>query len=539
MFSPSTTLPIQLQAWHDALDRGLSSVAFDNAKNILAIGSAEDVRNLLAIGMKNSRGWQSVMASSVNLTTHLTKLDRTGHFWTVAEKFKDAQRTHRAHLKLHVYHVRPVDRARWFTTDSNLLAGSANNTYLKFIILRNIVSIVLILPHGISRPSPPPLTIHRSQGLDTIILSACTICQSYDALYPPNKPTHSQWIQYVAHGLAQQIRWDFGITDSPHELDQFVTMPIVSEMERDERAGRIGSGRRYAVRPNVMQELRQFMDSALTVTMGYLDESELTEEQAEVILTCARKIGAVTMGIPGLSSAHAMIRKAPIDEPELDMILSAANILQSIRQHQDGGLVRRPLWCQLLAIGWIIASVALSIAVGAANWGNRSNLFERLTDTASTATLLLVSVFGLIKLASEDDNAIRNTLFGYKILRDVREVKRYFQRRAGGVSFGLALVAANQPLHWLAEGNTCYLQHPGLGSIVFTDGVSSDEMVALGMLFGAKVMLDYRLGRAMWNTSDATDSRVHMERKLILTDFRSKLEVRLHNYIVAGRAEGM
>ena len=78
----------------------------------------------------------------------------------------------------------------------------------------------------------------------------------------------------------------------------------------------------------------------------------------------------------------------------------------------------RNLFCPALAIGWVIVACIISVLVGALNLVKRNNAFERFMDSVSTATLLLVSVFGLIKLTSEDDNAIRNTLLGHKILRN-------------------------------------------------------------------------------------------------------------------------
>lgn len=42
-----------------------------------------------------------------------------------------------------------------------------------------------------------------------------------------------------------------------------------------------------------------------------------------------------------------------------------------------------------------------------------------------TSITLLVSVFGLLKLTSEDENAIRNALSGYKILKTPSQIKTY------------------------------------------------------------------------------------------------------------------
>lgn len=46
-----------------------------------------------------------------------------------------------------------------------------------------------------------------------------------------------------------------------------------------------------------------------------------------------------------------------------------------------------------------------------------SIIYENVTDSTQTVILLTFGVFGLIKLTSEDNNAIRNTLLGITVLR--------------------------------------------------------------------------------------------------------------------------
>lgn len=107
-------------------------------------------------------------------------------------------------------------------------------------------------------------------------------------------------------------------------------------------------------------------------------------------------------------------------------IESNALVLKSIEHHPEGAIVKASQVEQGVAIGYVLLATGIAILAGVLNFAGRDNAFERMTDTATTATFLLVSVFGLAKLKSEDDNVIRNTLLGYKLLRTGGDVEKYY-----------------------------------------------------------------------------------------------------------------
>lgn len=520
-------LSSELSSWNDALDCAVASVALDANDVILIVGSANDVRNLfVAIGTASNRTFTKVTTSSnTDVTAGLSRLERSPKFWAVGTSYKDAHLTRRAHTKIELFLKQPVQPVDNFTTDPDLLRASANTTNRKFMLLPGIVKIILVLPHGCSEP--PPLTIHRSSLSPTttnVPLFAKSICRAYDGLSAAHRPQPDEWTRYIAHGLAHQVRWDFGVTISALELESSWVRRKVAGMAQSERSGAQGNGERYLPRPNVNSELERLLMRPQRIQTGTMDTASLTPEQAEVIILCVTDGGGVTMGIPGLSSAFAMVRQAVASEPTEGQIVKASEVLKSIQAHQEGGKVRRPRWCQALAIMWVLFSLALSIAVGAANLAGRDNWFERLTDSVSSATVLLVGIFGLVKLTSEDDNAIRNSLRGFSILRNVKDVRKYFKWKMRDVPFELALAAADRPLLWLADGNTSYLQHTPLGSIACVGGVRSKDLLPLGMVCGKTMMLDYRLGRG-FVVSGRGVGQICIQNRLQVTDIKTGVEL--------------
>lgn len=89
-----------------------------------------------------------------------------------------------------------------------------------------------------------------------------------------------------------------------------------------------------------------------------------------------------------------------------------------------GAEIKMRKWCIIAAWLYTAFAIAISVSTSVLNWGKRDNLFERSFDCIQTLTFLLLSVFGLIKLTSEDENAIRNTLLGRKRIRDAESMVR-------------------------------------------------------------------------------------------------------------------
>lgn len=96
-----------------------------------------------------------------------------------------------------------------------------------------------------------------------------------------------------------------------------------------------------------------------------------------------------------------------------------------IKKHSDGGIIELKLHVKMLARSYVLFALIISFCAGYFDWYDRGNTAERIMDGVQVATTMCVSVFGLIKLTSEDDNAIRNTLLGVRILRKPQQLAFY------------------------------------------------------------------------------------------------------------------
>lgn len=158
---------------------------------------------------------------------------------------------------------------------------------------------------------------------------------------------------------------------------------------------------------------------------------------------------------------------------------SSLQLLESIQWHPEGGVINVPKPKQAVALLYVVSAVVFSIAVGVFNVGNRDGVFERVSDAVQTATVLLVSVFGLLKLTSEDENAIRNVLFGRKVLRTVRDIKN-----AVGASrendLKILVARSEKEMAWLDQDGSSYATGGAGGSIRLTRGMRLSDFYGAG-----------------------------------------------------------
>lgn len=173
---------------------------------------------------------------------------------------------------------------------------------------------------------------------------------------------------------------------------------------------------------------------------------------------------------------------------------AAALKLEYIKHHVEGGVVYGAWQKKLLARAYVLVTFVISVLVGVLNLARRNNYSERITDVVQTLTVLWVSIFGLIKLVSEDENAIRNTLLGKKILRTSNDVRRY-ARCANDLELKRAMMRARR-LRWLDPTQCCYVNVAMPGVIRVLGGVPIVECLMAGMLL---------LGDRIFENEDAED----------------------------------
>ncbi|KAI0563736.1 polyketide-type polyunsaturated fatty acid synthase PfaA [Gracilaria domingensis] len=129
-----------------------------------------------------------------------------------------------------------------------------------------------------------------------------------------------------------------------------------------------------------------------------------------------------------------VIYQAPLSTMIASMDASFHTQLEAARQDARRLLRRRGVTYvtrlsgrQILAWVYIALSVVISCVCAGKNWPRRDNAFERAKDAVDVATLLLVSVFGLVKLTSEDPNALKSLARGRAPVEDLEQAGRFLR----------------------------------------------------------------------------------------------------------------
>ena len=201
--------------------------------------------------------------------------------------------------------------------------------------------------------------------------------------------------------------------------------------------------------------------------------------------------------------------------------LSDSHEITKIEWHEEGAQIKRH-WGETLVV-WLytIAAISFSILTPSLNLMNRDNITERLVDGFTIASILLISFFGLVKLTSEDPNAVRNRLAGIKVLKSMREVCRYCNVKEAMAK--LLLDANGETVRWVSNYNTCAMDITCSGSIQFEQGCTPTEILGMGKMLlynmGTEEMRLYdvvrqRCRRAKWRGA----SVVHVEEDIWFGD---------------------
>lgn len=119
---------------------------------------------------------------------------------------------------------------------------------------------------------------------------------------------------------------------------------------------------------------------------------------------------------------------------------------------------------QGFAWGYIIISVLVALLVGVTNAGDRDNGYDQLKDSLDVATILLVSVFGVFKMRSDDPNALTNLAAGRRPVANLLEATQLLR---GGVDNIQRLLATDRGgnARWAGANGCCYaraVDGPGL-----------------------------------------------------------------------------
>lgn len=166
-------------------------------------------------------------------------------------------------------------------------------------------------------------------------------------------------------------------------------------------------------------------------------------------------------------------------EKVMRMTLSTYASLEPIHAHPEGGRLRSKRRYVVLSRAYVIVVFTFSMVVAILNFGNRDNVFERIFDAVQVSTLLLVTIFGLVKLTSEDPNVIRNNFLGYRVVRSARDVVRAWGLNSED-EVKKALAYSQRPQGWLDKDGSCYVVTGRGRGILLSYGIESRLLYEIG-----------------------------------------------------------
>lgn len=219
-------------------------------------------------------------------------------------------------------------------------------------------------------------------------------------------------------------------------------------------------------------------------------EDEVSRFEKSALASWVKKLCATRVNIIALCTYIVDADLKAREQCKENSAGSRLSVLESIEWHPQGAVVQTPKWRQFLAWLYVTFAFMLSVVVGVANFGNRDGLFERISDVAQTATLLLVSIFGLVKLTSEDDNAIRNVLFGRKVLRTAQDVQRVVCAK-NERELRVMIARSRKEMKWLDPDRTSFATGGASGTLKLRKGMGIVDFVDAGWRISGNRMVQW------------------------------------------------
>lgn len=175
--------------------------------------------------------------------------------------------------------------------------------------------------------------------------------------------------------------------------------------------------------------------AALQALMWNLTALDLNSSPSDVDWPSRVSNNATRAGIPGkLIFQSILLESVPAAEREFTSTLSVARKDASRFIRRRGETYVTGLFARQIA-AWVYIGGIISVAILFAvyNWANRDNIYDRAKDAFDIATVCLISVFGLIKLTSEDANALKNLAVGRSFVDDLEDAESLLHGSANDV----------------------------------------------------------------------------------------------------------
>lgn len=108
----------------------------------------------------------------------------------------------------------------------------------------------------------------------------------------------------------------------------------------------------------------------------------------------------------------------------------AHDYVRRLSRRRDKIYVTGLNWRRIAAWAYIIISIFFSSICAIQNWAQRENILDRFKDAVETASFLLITVFGLVKLTSEDPNVLKNLARGRAPVQDIMQASYFLSSSA-------------------------------------------------------------------------------------------------------------
>lgn len=167
-----------------------------------------------------------------------------------------------------------------------------------------------------------------------------------------------------------------------------------------------------------------------------------------------------------------------------------------------------------LAVLYTLLTFGVALIIAILDVAKRDNWFERLSDAFSVLGLLLFTVFGLVKLSSEDENVICSTILSNRILRSEDDVVRDLRlKTVDDLKYALCLPYSDS-FEWLHLQDCSFASMEPSGSLKLFGGMSLVEFRKTGAVIISDLVFR--------NILDDTGSFLEIEGSLVVKIHRDK-----------------
>ncbi len=186
---------------------------------------------------------------------------------------------------------------------------------------------------------------------------------------------------------------------------------------------------------------------------------------------------------------------------------------------------------RLATRAYLVATFAFSLYVCFGNLAKRNNWYQRVTDMVAVITILWFTVFGLIKLQSDDEKIVRNLVFGKKPIYHEDELVEHLNEDCrlpcNLTDIKIALSRVVRDYNWLSSRDCCFIKGQTEGKMEILGGLDAYSCDRAGLLEVNEVIDDrsntgrvvvFDVTNNMFGVGEKKDGRLHVTKWMASKD---------------------